>query len=55
MEFMSASEAAKRWGISLRQVQRLLSGNRIPGVRRYGRAWLLPADADKPVNLHQKS
>lgn len=54
MEFMSASEAAKRWGISLRQVQRLLSGNRIPGVRRYGRAWLLPADADKPVNLHQK-
>ncbi|MDF3001291.1 MAG: hypothetical protein K0Q48_1410 [Bacillota bacterium] len=48
MGYISVSEASKRWNISLRQVQRLVSNNRISGARKFGKAWMIPADAEKP-------
>jgi len=48
MEYISASEASEKWGVSLRQVQRLLAGNRIPRAKKYGRSWMIPDDAEKP-------
>ena len=51
MEYLSTREAAERRGVSLRHVQRLLHENRIPGARKYGVSWLIPADADKPPDL----
>ena len=48
MEYITAAEAAEKWGVSLRQVQRLLSADRIPHAKRYGRSRLIPADAEKP-------
>jgi hypothetical protein len=48
MEYISAMEASARWGVSPRQVQRLLAGNRIPGAKKYGRSWMIPAEAEKP-------
>jgi len=50
MEYISASEASERWGVSLRQVQRLLAGNRIPRAKKYGRSWMIPDDAEKPAD-----
>jgi excisionase family DNA binding protein len=50
MEYISAVEAAERWGISLRQVQRLLAGGRIPHAKKYGRSWMIPYDAEKPAD-----
>jgi len=49
MEYITAAEAAKKWGVTLRQVQRLLAANRIQGSKKYHRSWLVPADAQKPV------
>lgn len=37
MEYMSTREAAKRWGVNLRFVQRFLYENRIIGAKCYGR------------------
>ena len=48
MEYMSAAEASEKWGVSLRQAQRLLAGGRIPDAKKYGRSWMIPADAPKP-------
>lgn len=48
MEYRSASEAARAWGVSQRQVQRLLAAGRVAGAKKYGRAWMLPANAPKP-------
>jgi len=48
MEYIIAAEAAEKWGITVRQVQRLLAANRIPGTKQYGRSQLIPADAKKP-------
>jgi len=50
MEYLSTQDMAKRWGVSLRQVQRLLAHGRIPGAQKYGRAWMIPANATKPVD-----
>ncbi len=50
MCYISVVEAAAKWGISLRRVQQLLAGSRIPGAKKYGRSWMLPADAVKPAD-----
>ena len=54
MECMSAPEAAIKWGISERRVQKLCEGNRIPGVSKLGYMWLIPKDAQKPIDGRTK-
>lgn len=51
MKYMTAAEAAALWGVSLRQVQRLLAQGRIQDARKYQRSWQIPSDAFKPGNL----
>ena len=50
MEYMSCAEAATKWDISERRVQKLCEGNRIPGVVKFSRVWLIPKDAEKPID-----
>jgi hypothetical protein len=48
MNYISAKEAADKWGITRRRVQLLCEQNRIPGVFKIGNAWAIPVDAEKP-------
>lgn len=48
MEYLSAQEAAEKWGISQRRVHQYCEQNRIEGVTRIGRAWAIPEEAQKP-------
>ena len=50
MEFMTAKEAADKWGITPRRVQVLCSEGRIDGAWRLGNAWAIPATAGKPID-----
>ena len=54
MEYMSAPQAAEKWGISERRVQILCSENRIPGVSKLGYMWLIPKNAEKPIDGRTK-
>lgn len=54
LEYISATEAAKKWGISERRVQKLCEEERIPGVARISRMWLIPKDAKKPADRRRK-
>ena len=54
LEYISAPEAAKKWGISERRVQKLCEEERIPGVARISRMWLIPKDAPKPIDRRLK-
>ena len=54
LEYISAPEAAKKWGISERRVQKLCEENCIPGVARFSRMWLIPKDAEKPADGRKK-
>lgn len=50
MEFMSAREAAEKWGISQRRVAVLCSENRVSNAILLGNMWIIPSDAQKPVD-----
>ncbi|MDO4581406.1 MAG: DNA adenine methylase [Bacillota bacterium] len=50
MEFMSAREAADKWGISQRRVAVLCSENRIDNATMVGKMWIIPTTAEKPVD-----
>ncbi len=55
MDFMTASEAAKKWNISQRRVQILCVENRIEGVFKLGDNWAIPETAEKPVDKRLKN
>ncbi|MDD6018084.1 MAG: DNA adenine methylase [Clostridiales bacterium] len=50
MEYMSAREAADKWGISQRRVAVLCSENRIVNATMVGNMWIIPTTAEKPVD-----
>ena len=54
MEYITAVEAAEKWGVTPRQVQRLLAENRIPHAKKYYRSWMVPADAEKPADQRRE-
>lgn len=49
-DYMSVKETAQKWGLSERRVQILCSTNRIPSVVRVNHIWLIPKDAEKPID-----
>lgn len=55
MEYISATEAAKKWGISTRRVHTLCAEGRIAGVTRLGIVWAIPKNAEKPKDARIKS
>lgn len=50
MEFMSAREAADKWGISQRRVAVLCSEQRIKEATMVGNMWIIPSSAEKPID-----
>jgi len=47
--YIQADEVAKRWGISMRQVQTLCKEGRIEGAIKFGNTWAIPENAPKPT------
>ncbi|MGN1276866.1 MAG: Dam family site-specific DNA-(adenine-N6)-methyltransferase [Floccifex sp.] len=50
MEYMSAKEAAEKWGISQRRVAVLCSENRVENATMIGNMWIIPKNAEKPAD-----
>lgn len=48
--YMTAKEAAEKWGISDRRIRILCSEGKIPGAFQEGRGWKIPIDAEKPAD-----
>lgn len=55
MEYLKIDEAAKKWGIGIRRVQILCSEGKIEGAVRFGRFWMIPKDALKPLDGRTKA
>ena len=47
--YISVKEAAERWDVTERQVQRMCAADMIPGVIRFANSWAIPEDAVKPT------
>ena len=50
MDYISVKEAAIKFELSERRVQKLCETNRIDGCKMVSGVWLIPADSTKPVD-----
>lgn len=50
MDYISVKEAAKKFEISERRIQKLCETNRITGCTKVSGVWLIPSDAVKPTD-----
>lgn len=55
MEYISVQEAAQKWLISERRIQKLCEDNRIEGAFRFSRVWAIPKDAEKPKDRRRRT
>ncbi len=53
--YITAQEAAEKWGITVRQVQLLCKNNRIEGAAMLSRIWIIPENAKKPIDHRRKA
>lgn len=54
LDAISVKEAAGKWQISERRIQKLCENGRIEGVKRFGHSWMIPTDAKKPCDLRKR-
>ena len=54
MEYLTAKEAGAKWGITPRMVNYHCTAGRIPGAEKKGDLWLIPAEAEKPLDGRYK-
>lgn len=54
MDYISVKAASEKWGISERRIQKLCEENRIDGIEKFGRAWMIPKEAKKPKDARKK-
>lgn len=54
MDYMTLKEASEKWNISARMINYYCSAGRIPGAEKKGTVWLIPKDAEKPIDGRRK-
>lgn len=54
MQYITAAQAAEKWGITVRRVQDLCRSHQIHGTVRWGRDWMIPNDANRPADRRRK-
>ena len=47
-EYITIKEVAEKWNVTPRRIQRMCAEGRIPGARKFGRDWAIPAEIEKP-------
>ena len=48
-DYISVPEAAAKWDVTERQIQRMCSEGKIPEAKRFGRSWAIPVETEKPT------
>ena len=54
MDYMTLKEASKKWNVTPRQVNYYCAAGRIPGAVKMATIWLIPKDAEKPIDGRTK-
>ncbi len=55
MDYLKISDVAKKWNVSVRRIQTLCAQGKISGAERFGRDWMIPKDAKRPVDGRTKA
>ena len=54
MDYMTLKEASKIWGVTPRWINSYCSSGRILGAIKMGTIWLIPKNAEKPIDGRTK-
>lgn len=54
MDYMTLKEASEKWGVSVRQINYYCAAGRIPGAVKMAGVWLIPKEAQKPLDKRYK-
>ena len=54
-DFLTISEVAEKWNVTIRWVNELCNAGRIKGAAKFGNTWAIPADAKRPPDRRVKS
>ena len=54
MDYMTLKEAAEKWGVTPRRVNYDCAAGRIPGAVKMAGVWLIPKNAEKPIDGRTK-
>ena len=54
MELITVKEAALKWNVSERRVQKLCSDGRVKGATKFGISWMIPKHAVLPTLKNQE-
>ena len=54
MDYMTLKEAAEKWGVTPRRVNYYCAAERIPGAVKMAGVWLIPKNAEKPIDGRTK-
>ena len=54
MDYMTLKEAAEKWGVTPRRVNYYCASGRISGAVKMATIWLIPKDAEKPIDGRTK-
>ena len=54
MDYMTLKEAAENWGVTPRRVNYDCAAGRISGAVKMATIWLIPKDAEKPIDGRTK-
>lgn len=48
--YITVKEAAQKWGINTRTVQTMCNDGRIKSAVKFGKAWAISENEDKPID-----
>ena len=48
--YLTVKETAEKWGINPRTVQTMCNDGRIANAKKFGKAWAIPENTEKPVD-----
>ena len=54
MDYITLKEASQKWNVTPRQINYLCASGRIPGAVKMATIWLIPKNAEKPVDSRRK-
>ncbi|MBP3198673.1 MAG: DNA-binding protein [Butyrivibrio sp.] len=54
-EYLTIKETSEKWDLGERRINTLCLEGRIPGAKKFGNAWAIPDDAEKPADERIKT
>lgn len=53
--YLTIKEISKKWGLTVRRIQKMCLDGEIPGASKFGTVWCIPENTEKPIDKRIKT